>query len=203
MSVYKKLMEARIRLQNTKLQKTGENKFAKYSYFELGDFLPAVQQIFRELGLCGVVSYAPDLATLTITDVDGGGEIRITSPMAGADLKGCHPIQNLGAVETYTRRYLWVAALEIVEHDVLDATTGKDNPKTKSVPAEIWDKIPEAMQRKLQGVADEVRAAMEADDMKTALDLLAEIHDPDEKTALWSRFDSKERSAIKAASTTK
>ena len=68
MNVYKKLMEARLKLQNTKLEKSGHNKFAGYKYFELGDFLPTVQNIFSELGLCGVVSYTQDLATLTITD---------------------------------------------------------------------------------------------------------------------------------------
>lgn len=198
MSVHRKLMEARVKLQNTKLEKTGSNKFAGYSYFELGDFLPAAQQIFNELGLCGVVSYATDIATLTITDVDGGGQITITSPMAEANLKGCHPIQNLGAVETYTRRYLWVAALEIVEHDAIDATTKKETPN--SVPAQIWDKFSEADRRKFQGIADEVRAAMVANDMESALIMLSEITDPDEKSAIWSRFDSKERSLIKAAS---
>jgi hypothetical protein len=49
--------------------------------------------------------------------------------MSTAELKGCHAIQNLGAVQTYLRRYLWVAAMEIVEHDSLDATTGKDDSK--------------------------------------------------------------------------
>jgi hypothetical protein len=53
--------------------------------------------------------------------------------MKEANLKGCHAIQNLGAVETYTRRYLWVTALEIVEHDVLDATTGNDKTNVLSV----------------------------------------------------------------------
>lgn len=37
-------------------------------------------------------------------------------------------MQNLGAVISYLRRYLWVNAFEIVEHDALDATTGKDEP---------------------------------------------------------------------------
>jgi len=46
--------------------------------------------------------------------------------MGSAALKGCHEVQNIGAVETYQRRYLWVAALEIVEHDALDKTTGKN-----------------------------------------------------------------------------
>ena len=122
MSVHKKLMQARIQLQGTKLSKSGKNKFAGYSYFELGDFLPTIQDIFNQIGLCGYVSFGKDLATLTITDVDGGGEIVITSPMAEANLKGTHPIQNLGAVETYNRRYLWMAAMEIVEHDILDAS---------------------------------------------------------------------------------
>ncbi len=33
-------------------------------------------------------------------------------------------MQNLGAVQTYLSRYLWVSVLHIVEHDALDATTG-------------------------------------------------------------------------------
>jgi hypothetical protein len=46
--------------------------------------------------------------------------------MSEAALKGCHPVQNLGAVQTYIRRYLWVAALEIVEHDAVDSSPGKE-----------------------------------------------------------------------------
>lgn len=136
MSVHKKLMEARIELQGTQLKKSGLNKFAGYSYFELGDFLPTIQAIFNRLGLCGVVSYSIEYATLTITDTEDGTVIVITSPMAEANLKGTHPIQNLGAVETYSRRYLWMTAMEIVEHDVLDASTGyEEAPKPKPAPA--------------------------------------------------------------------
>jgi hypothetical protein len=50
--------------------------------------------------------------------------------MSSAALKGCHEVQNLGAVQTYLRRYLWVAALEIVEHDALDSSKPlSDEPK--------------------------------------------------------------------------
>jgi hypothetical protein len=122
MPVYAKLNEARISLQNTELTKSGHNKFAGYRYFELGDFLPAVQDIFRNLNLCGVVSYTAEYATLTIVDIDDNSQIVITSPMGSAALKGCHEVQNIGAVETYQRRYLWVTAMEIVEHDALDAS---------------------------------------------------------------------------------
>jgi len=122
MTVHKKLMAARVALQGIELRKSGQNKFAGYSYFELGDFLPHIQKIFNNIGLCGVVSYNTEYATLCITDVEDGTVIVITSPMAEANLKGTHPIQNLGAVETYQRRYLWMTAMEIVEHDILDAS---------------------------------------------------------------------------------
>lgn len=129
MSVYKKLMQARVMLQSREMKKSGHNKFAGYHYFELGDFLPHIQSIFNEVGLCGVISYASDVATLTIIDADDGSQVVLTCPMSSASLKGCHEVQNLGAVMTYIRRYLWTTALEIVEHDVLDATTGQDAGK--------------------------------------------------------------------------
>ena len=129
MSVYKKLQDARMKLQNTALKKSGHNKFAGYYYFELGDFLPSIQKICAEMGLCGVVSFNHDMAFLQILDVEDGTSIMFTSPMSSAALKGCHDVQNLGAVQTYLRRYLWVNAFEIVEHDALDSVMGSDAPK--------------------------------------------------------------------------
>lgn len=126
MSVHRKLMEARVQLQNTDLKKSGLNKFAGYSYFELGDFIPTVQKIFLDLKLCGVVSYSVEYATLTITDTEDGTVILVTSPMAEANLKGAHPIQNLGAVLSYQRRYLWMACMEIVEHDAIDSSDASE-----------------------------------------------------------------------------
>jgi hypothetical protein len=129
MSVYKKLQEARILLQNTKLNKSGKNKFAGYEYFELADFLPAIQNICQDIGLCGVVSFDHNMAYLQINDTDDGTSIMFTSPMSSAALKGCHDVQNLGATISYLRRYLWVNCFEICEHDALDATTGSEPVK--------------------------------------------------------------------------
>jgi len=127
LGVYRKLMEARQQLAALPLKKSGVNSFAKYNYFELGDFLPSIQQIFYELGLASVVNFCTEVASLTIVDTEGGGEIVITSPMGSAALKGCHEVQNIGAVQTYQRRYLWVTAMEIVEHDALDASPAMDD----------------------------------------------------------------------------
>jgi hypothetical protein len=131
MTVYAKLQQARIKLQGRKLTKSGKNKFAGYEYFELGDFLPAIQEICNEVGLCGVMTYTETNAFLNIYDTTNSECIVFSSPMSSAELKGCHAVQNLGAVQTYLRRYLWTNAFEIVVHDALDATTGVE---VKAIP---------------------------------------------------------------------
>ena len=194
-----------MKLQNTKLKKSGHNKFAGYQYFELGDFLPSINEIFNEVDLCGVISFATDLATLTITDIDDNTSIVITSPMADANLKGCHPIQNLGAVETYTRRYLWVTALEIVEHDALDSsepikpkTVPPPNESAKSITKYVWDSLQPEEQNFLNDIAIEMIAALADSDLKEACRLFYDtLLDQEQQTALWSRLDSKQRSSIK------
>jgi predicted Fe-S protein YdhL (DUF1289 family) len=202
MNVYAKLMQARLKLQAAELKKTGHNKFAGYYYFELGDFLPAVQKIFSELGLCGVVSYGHDIATLTITSIIDGGTVLITSPMSSAALKGCHDVQNLGAVQTYIRRYLWVAAMEIVEHDALDSTTGKSEPErkaAKSVARDVLDSLTPEQKSFMQDTANHIIAAIGMDEIDKAHEIFYRKNlDNEEKMAIWALLDSKMRSAIKS-----
>jgi hypothetical protein len=62
--------------------------------------------------------------------------VEFTSPMADATLKGCHAVQNLGAAETYLRRYLYQNAFEIVESDVLNGTHNPDEKPPKQQPAQ-------------------------------------------------------------------
>jgi hypothetical protein len=146
MSVHKKLNEARLKFHAMPLKKSGRNTFAKYNYFELGDFLVPALQIFNDVGLCATISFSDAYATMHIVDVDDGSQIVINSPMGSANLKGCHEIQNIGACETYSTRYLWVAALQIVEHDALDATTGS----AKAAPAKTAKLVSDGDAVKLQ-----------------------------------------------------
>jgi hypothetical protein len=199
--VHKKLMAARMSLQEATLKKSGHNKFAGYSYFELGDFIPTITEIFYNIGLCGVVSYDSEIASLTITDTDDGTSLVITSPMADANLKGCHPIQNLGAVETYTRRYLWVTAMEIVEHDALDSSAPIKEEKVIITPTQgAMDSIPEDEQIYLKELAMDLIALCDKEEPKTAwVKLEAENLDAEQKIALWTLLPSKVRSALKKA----
>lgn len=140
MNVYEKLQKCRVELQNTELKKSGNNKFAGYKYFELGDFLPTINKLCMENKLLTVTSFNNDLATLTVINAEAPEEqVVFTSPQGQAQLKGCHEIQNIGAVETYQRRYLMMLAFEIVESDVLDSITGGDNKKSAKYEIVLTD----------------------------------------------------------------
>jgi len=195
MSIYRKLNLAREVFHATKLEKTGFNKFAGYKYFELGDFIIPALAVFKQFGLCAYISFESDLATMTIVDIDDMNVIRLTSPMSTAALKGCHEVQNLGAVQTYLRRYLWVAALEIVEHDALDATTGKDKPVHLPTGNPV---LSDKRKNIIADVALAIGERMRADDIIGAYEEYSGITEEDEKVALWKLLSSSIRSAIKA-----
>ena len=206
MNVYQKLNAARLALQSTKLSKSGHNKFAGYKYFELGDFLPTIQTIFSEVGLCGVVSFGTETASLTIVDLDKPeSTIVVNSPMSTAALKGCHEVQNLGAVETYIRRYLWVTALEIVEHDALDSSKPLDSKAVelvesrKSIAQDHFDKMDAEEQAFLREQAQSIKDWFGSSEQGgfDAYREVTEKMDSEEKIALWSLLPSNIRTSIK------
>lgn len=150
MNIYQKLQTIRVALQNKNLKKSGNNKFAGYNYYELGDFLPVINQLMLDNGVTSVVTFG-ETARLTLVNCDKPEEtIVFESPMREATLKGAHPIQNLGAVETYSRRYLYMAAFEIVESDVLDATNGSSDPRNVPQQGKPQNTQPPVQQKKSQ-----------------------------------------------------
>lgn len=196
MNVFQKLNDARERFHQSKLNKSGHNKFAGYKYFELSDFVVPALQIFKEVGLTSIIRFGKDMAEMCIVNIDKPDEIIvITSPMSTAALKGCHEVQNLGAVQTYIRRYLWVAALEIVEHDALDSTTGRkgDGPVVRPTKVEV----DESRESLLQDVAIAIQDRFEADDIIGAWNEFSGLTDADEKTHVWGQLPSNVRSALK------
>jgi len=136
MNVYEKLNRARIEFQDTRPKMSGNNKFAGYSYFELSDILPVVNRLAVEIGFTCDVSFYLTEAVLWFRNTEKPEEvIRFNSPMSTAALKGCHEVQNLGAVETYIKRYLYQNCFEIVESDALNMTHGKAESEKKAPPA--------------------------------------------------------------------
>lgn len=126
-NIYQKLATIRVELQESKLKKSGKNAFANFEYFTLDDFLPTLNNLMKRHQVFSNFSMDTEKAYLTFINNERPDEqIVFTSPIAEAQIKGSTPIQCLGGVHTYMKRYLYLNAFEIVEGDVLDALAGSD-----------------------------------------------------------------------------
>lgn len=134
-NIYVKLEKARSLFLKSGVKKSGKNTFSKYEYFELDDIVPPKTEIFNTLGLCDIVTYTEETATLTLVNTDIPEETLVfTSPMRTLELKGANAVQLLGGVETYLRRYLYMAMLDIVEHDQFDVQPAPQTPPQGKLP---------------------------------------------------------------------
>lgn len=125
-NIYEKLLEARARFLAAGIKKTGKNLYAEFKYFTLDDIIPVKQSIFKELGLIDVISFDNVGAVLRLINADNPEEIiEFTSPLEKDESLIKNPIQKLGAIETYVRRYLYMLMLDIVEADAIEINTDK------------------------------------------------------------------------------
>ena len=140
MTIFEKLNEARLRYQNAGIKKSGTNKY--FTYYELADILPEINKLANELKFCCIVNFTSETATLDFVDLEGDGKITFTSPMAETKLSGGQPCQNLGASQTYLKRYLYQNCFEIVESDILDATMDPSaEPTVEELIAQVRSKM--------------------------------------------------------------
>lgn len=115
-----------------------------------------------------------------------------------------HDAQGTASASTYARRYSLMALCNVVGDDDDDgnaaAAAAPTPASAKSVAKSAWDEMSAAQQKKLAGIAADVIDLLAEEKAITANELIASCGlDTDEKAALWSQFDSKQRAALKAA----
>jgi len=160
MNIYEKLAQLRDDVQKANLKKTGYNKHLNYHYYELGDIMPFVINKMVLYKMCSNVSFGKldDSAVLELINTEKPEEHMIfTSPMSTANLANCHPVQNLGATQTYIRRYLWTSALELTDGDAIEDNTGnKATVETPQKPVQQTKPVERTITpEKPQGTAQE------------------------------------------------
>ena len=140
MNIYEKVQKIKVELLDCKLKKSGKNKFAGFEYYELGDIMPDIIRLCDKYKVCTSISFNLDLAMLSAFDseddkscVGADRRIVVTTPTAELIIKGSNAIQALGGMQTYMRRYLYMAMFDICENDTFDAVSGKADklPKDK------------------------------------------------------------------------
>lgn len=131
-SLYARLATARAMLNSKVYAKGGVNQYNQQKYFELADFLPHINDICATLELLPVVTFdtTEERKMAYMEIIDGAVDsptyeksIRYNMPLADVSLsQKSQKIQELGAMQTYAIRYLYINAFAISERDVLDAT---------------------------------------------------------------------------------
>ena len=127
------------------------------------------------------------------------GAAHVEPPLAYGGRAPAFPIQNLGAVETYNRRYLWMAAMEIVEHDILAASKPlEDKPAPIITPNQgAQDHVSEAEMEELRDIAEMLKEVVTTDPAHAREVVATANLDEPQKLALWTLLDSKTRAALK------
>lgn len=137
MNLFEKIQNVRCELKQKNIKMSGKNTYSNYDYFELNDFVKELNEIMLKHRMTAIPSFDEHAAHLVAFDFDSDQTLCIDSPMGSANLKGCHEVQNIGAVETYQRRYLYQAMFDIAESDALNKTQGKpEKPEKPSQKAE-------------------------------------------------------------------
>lgn len=114
--------------------------------------------------------------------------------------------QEMGSAITYARRYGVTLACCLVADEDDDANIADGNEfTTKTQPYAaphkptdgVWDALPTDVQTWLHDLSNQVRSLLTKGDVKGACDHLDEQNlDNEKKVAIWTRFDSKERTAM-------
>ena len=128
MNIYKKITDLKQEFSTIEVKKSGKNAHLGFKYHELSDFLGIISHLNQKYGIAEHISVTNEAATLTLTNVESPEETIVVSvPFVMADMQAKNDsIQKLGATLTYLRRYLYVQAYAITEHDVIDAQNLKE-----------------------------------------------------------------------------
>lgn len=138
MNIYEKITNITLDFQKKKVKKSGQNKYAGYQYFELGDIVPPLNELMAKYKVTMKIIYEREQAQMDLINSEKPEDrICYFCPMADVSLKGAHAIQNLGAQQTYIRRYFLMTAFNIVENDYYDAIQGKEEKEKKELIEEI------------------------------------------------------------------
>ena len=141
MTVYEKLLKARMMVHSKPMQKSGYNGFAKYNYYTLDDIIPSILKACETFGIVTLIDFQNDLATLTVVDVASPKDVIVFSTPTSLDAVKGSKIQNIGAMETYIRRYLYVNAFDIIQTEEVDIQPPQSNATPPTITKDQADKI--------------------------------------------------------------
>lgn len=133
MTIHKKIATFKKEFHTLKMEMSGLNKHSGFPFFQIQDFIKQATELLEKNGLVFKISFPENRCQGTCIDVETGEREDYFCPVADANIPKATPVQNLGGVMTYVRRYMWSLFLDLVEYDGVDATSGAEpEPENKT-----------------------------------------------------------------------
>lgn len=145
----KSIIKIRVDLQNAKLGKSGKNKFAGFSYYELKDVLPKLNELMMKEEVNDRYYIKDDMVILELIKGEEKQDYtmpfyKFDTPLNKQGKPSMQDIQYLGALNTYYKRYLYLNAFGITDGEVIDSmdnSTLNNQSKSNGVsPQDFMDK---------------------------------------------------------------
>ena len=147
----KKINDGRSYFQQQDIKKSGKNKYQHFNYFELQDIIPIKNEICTKFKIADyfIFDIEKQNARLEIYDLEQDDhqesvtfQILVPEPQ---EMNSTKRMQEIGALQTYSHRYLLLQFLDVTECDRIDATnTAKitsDNKTNKKVQKSKMKKV--------------------------------------------------------------
>jgi hypothetical protein len=200
------LVKAQARIEGAAKDKTNPHFRSKYA--DLSSVVEAIKGPITDQGLA---------YTQVLHDADASAKVETIILHSSGEWLSCgvisvpvskHDAQGYGSALTYARRYSLSAAFGVAPEDddgnAAAAAAPKDVARqvvdAKVTPTSgLREQLKPEQLKRVEKVASEAIDCMEAGETATAYNVIEEAKlDTDEKAALWTFFDSKIRSALKA-----
>lgn len=165
MGVWERLLLARLEFANSGVKKTGKHLKPNYMYFTLNDIVPSALPIFVKYRILVHTTFRDNYAVGTVINIDKPEEkIEFVSPLKEIEAiesnatggKLTNAMQDMGSVETYSRRYLYLVILDITEHDNIDGNADEDDDSVVTIASPVSSVPPTVAERKeiISGITD-------------------------------------------------
>lgn len=141
------IISIRVNLQNTQIEKSGKSNYGGFKYFELKDFLPALNELMEKENVNDIFTIENGNATLTLIKGDERQSytipfIMFETPINDRGKKQMQDIQYLGALNTYYKRYLYINAFGITDGDIIDNLNPNEETVINEETGEVVAKKP-------------------------------------------------------------
>lgn len=216
MKVYQAINAVQAELSKDGITKSRRNQQQGYNFRGIDDVYNALSPLLAKHGLCilprvlardcqerttqkgGVLFYVTVEAEFDFVCAEDGSKHVVRT--FGEAMDSADKATNKAMSAAY--KYAAFQAFAIPTEADNDADAHTPEPVRPITPVGgVWDSLDEETQQRLDGVLMNLREYMEQGDAKGANDYLGRAGlSADEKVAVWSKLDSKTRTALKKAS---